>query len=177
MKIGYPCINRTIECQGDKTFRLKSYSENRLREVIGNNLRCLAKILDYNTANNILFFRISSELVPFASHPVCKVPWQSIFKPDFIGIGNTIKKQNIRISMHPDQFTLINSRDEDIFGRSVKELLYHAEVLDLMGLDGTAKIQIHVGGVYGDKASSIGRFIKRYQELPGPIRKRLVIEN
>jgi len=59
----------------------------------------------------------------------------------------------------------------------VKELLYHAGLLDAMGLDATAKIQIHVGGVYGNKQESILRFLRRYRELQDRIRKRLVIEN
>lgn len=177
MKIGYPCINRTLECQGNKTFRLRSYSQKRLSEVIENNLRCLKRILEFNISNNILFFRISSDLIPFASHPVCKTKWQKIFRPDLEAIGHIIKSKEMRISMHPAQFTLINSQDKGVFGRSVKELLYHAEVLDLMGLGDEAKIQVHVGGVYGDKVKSAERFIKRYRTLPSPIRKRLVIEN
>lgn len=79
--------------------------------------------------------------------------------------------------MHPDQFTLINSPDDEVFKRSIKELLYHAQVLDLLGLDKSAKIQIHVGGVYGDKLKSKRRFVKRYDQLDKSIRKRLVIEN
>ncbi len=53
--------------------------------------------------------------------------------------------------MHPDQFTLINSIKEDIFERSKNELTYHAQILDLLKLDTSAKIQIHVGVAYGDK--------------------------
>jgi len=79
--------------------------------------------------------------------------------------------------MHPDQFTLINSLKEEIFERSKKELKYHVEILDLMKLDTTAKVQIHVGGVYGDKKGSIGRFVTRFNELDGLIVRRLVIEN
>lgn len=177
MKIGYPCINRSIECQGGRTFRLKSYSGKRLREVIENNLRCLWRMLEYNEEKGILFFRISSDLIPFASHPVCKVRWQKIYKSDFQDIGKFIKKHRMRISMHPDQFTLINSQDESIFERSVMELSYHADVLDLLGLGPTAKIQIHVGGVYGDKETSLARFVNRYALLPASVRAHLVIEN
>jgi len=61
--------------------------------------------------------------------------------------------------------------------RSVKELLYHTDLLDIMGLDAAAKIQIHVGGLYGNKRKSILRFLRRYRELQDRIRKRLVIEN
>ena len=83
----------------------------------------------------------------------------------------------MRVTMHPDQFILINSLDAGIYERSVAELVYHARVLDLMGLDGTHKVQIHVGGVYGDKEESISRFASRYRKLPAAVRRRLVVEN
>ena len=177
MKIGYPCINRSLTCKGNKTFRLKSYSEERLIATVENNLNCLLAILRYNVEHNLLFFRITSDLVPFASHPVCAFAWQEYFGTQLKTIGTFIKKHDIRISMHPDQFTLINSLDEDIFRRSESELLYHTQVLDLMGLDVSAKVQIHIGGVYNDKAKSIKRFVSRFNQLDATIKKRLVIEN
>ena len=177
MKIGYPCINRTLACQGNKTFRLKSYSINRLIETVENNLDCLLDILTYNVNHNILFFRVSSDLIPFASHPICTFDWQTCFKKQFQKIGKFITEHRMRISMHPDQFTLINSKDENIFERSARELQYHAHVLDAMGLDTSAKIQIHVGGTYGDKHASMERFVARYDSLDNSIKRRLVIEN
>ena len=98
MKIGYPCINRTIECQGNRTFRLKSYSEKKLVRTIDNNLDCLLKILQFNVKHNILFFRITSDLVPFASHSICKFNWQKNFRKKFQVIGDYIKYNNIRES-------------------------------------------------------------------------------
>ena len=177
MRIGYPCINRTIDCTANSTFRLKSYSETRLKDSIKNNLLCLRKILQFNLEHRLLFFRISSDLVPFASHPINKFNWQTYFQEDFEEIGAFIIKNRMRISMHPDQFTLINSIKQEIFERSKKELIYHAEILDLMELDKSAKIQIHVGGAYGDKQKSIERFIKRFNELDDSVVQRLVIEN
>lgn len=177
MKIGYPCINRTIECKGNRTFRLKSYSEERLVETVTNNLECLESILRFNSDHGLLFFRITSDLIPFASHPICTFHWQETFRNQFRSIGRYIEDHNIRISMHPDQFTLINSQREDVFLRSLRELVYHADVLELMGLDMTAKIQIHVGGVYGEKKRSMDRFIERYESLDRRIAQRLVIEN
>ena len=177
MRISYPCINRSIACQGAKTFRLKSYSEERLIGTVENNLSCLAEVLKFNLRHNILFFRITSDLVPFASHPVCRFDWQTYFKKRFREIGDFIRSHQMRISMHPDQFTLINSQDRGVFRRSVEELLYHCQVLDLMRLDSSAKIQIHVGGVYGDKRKSMERFMKRFIRLDRRIQRRLVIEN
>jgi len=177
MKIGYPCINRTISCRGNKTFRLKSYNPDRLIDTIQNNLTCLRKILTFNVSHNLLFFRITSDLIPFASHPICTYPWQTHFQNTLHSLGDFITTHQIRISMHPDQFTLINSPRPDIFSRSVKELNYHAQVLDLMHLDTTHKIQIHIGGKYDDKKKSMQRFIHRYRQLPSSITQRLVIEN
>lgn len=177
MKIGYPCINRSIECSSSKTFRLKSYTEQKFKETVSNNLTCLKKILLYNIKYNLLFFRISSDLIPFASHPVCTFPWQQHYKKDFEAIGSLIKKHKMRISMHPDQFTLINSPDKNIYERSCAELYYHTQVLELMKLGVKSKIQIHIGGIYGDKQKSIKRFISRYYKLSPLIKKHLVIEN
>jgi UV DNA damage endonuclease len=177
MKIGYPCINTSIGCTANSTFRLKSYSRQRLIETVQRNLDCLKKILEWNVEHGFYFFRIGSPLIPFASHPVCKVDWVSHFREHFKRIGNYIKKNKIRISMHPDQFTLINSIDVKILERSIEELKYHCRVLDALGLDLTAKVQIHVGGVYGNKEKSMHRFIERYEKLPAMIKKRLVIEN
>jgi UV DNA damage endonuclease len=177
MKIGYPCINRSIGCKANHTFRLKSYSEHRLVETVQQNLDCLFEILKFNARNQLLFFRITSDLVPFASHPVNTFRWQHHFAFRLREIGKFIRGHNMRISMHPDQFTLINPLDPDIFARSVAELEYHAQVLDQMELDTTAKIQIHVGGVYKEKQKSIKRFITRYRKLGKTLRRRLVIEN
>ncbi len=177
MKIGYPCINTSVECKSTQTFRLKSYSERRLKETIKNNLICLERILRFNLKHNILFFRIASDIVPFASHPICKFGWQRYFRKRFKAIGDFVKNCDMRISMHPDQFTLINSLDNRVFKNSVGELTYHAQMLDLMELDTSAKIQIHVGGVYKDKEKSKARFAERFEKLDELVKRRLVIEN
>jgi len=177
MRIGYPCINRTLNCSASSIFRLKSYSEARLKTSIENNLDCLLRILQFNLENRLYFFRISSDLVPFASHPVNRFSWQKHFQIEFEEIGEFIVKNRMRISMHPDQFTLINSSKDEIFERSKRELVYHAEILDLMKLDTSAKIQIHVGGAYGDRKASMERFVARFYRLPDSVIRRLVIEN
>jgi UV DNA damage endonuclease len=180
MKIGYPCINNSIPRNAPSTFRLASFSESKLIQILKGNLIHLNQILKYNVKNNLLFFRISSDLVPFASHSICKFSWYKFFQLEFEQIGDYIKKQNIRISMHPDQFVVLNSPKDKILENSINELKYHCKLLDTMGLDETAKVQIHVGGVYGNKPEAIDRFIKTYNNIhliDSSIKKRLVIEN
>lgn len=177
MKIGYPCINWSVGCTVNSTFRLASYTDELFAQKAINNVSCLSKILKWNVENGLLNFRIGSDIIPFASHEVCKVEWEIMLKAALEMTGDYIKENNIRISMHPDQFILLNAEKKDIIENSIKELDYHARFLDAMGLDKTAKIQIHVGGVYGNKEESIKRFIQTYKKLPENIKSRLVIEN
>ena len=177
MKIGYPCINRSLKRRSRSTFRLKSYSAARLLETTARNLEGLRDILNYNRRQGLLFFRITSDLVPFASHPVCTVAWADVLAESFAEAGGIIRRQNMRICMHPDPFTLINSPRPEVWERSLAELRYHVGVLNALGLGTDAKIQLHVGGVYGDKRASLDRFVQRYHQIPGDIRDHLVIEN
>lgn len=177
MRIGYPCINRSIGCTANHTFRLKNYSTQRLFDTVEQNLQCLLTILKYNTKHDIRFFRITSGLIPFASHPVCTANWRERFASTFQQVGRYVRRHGMRISMHPDQFVLFNAKDPAIVAAGIGELGYHAEVLDVMGLGPSAKIVIHVGGVYGDREASLQRFADVYEGLDRAIKRRLVIEN
>ena len=171
MKIGYPCINYSIGKKTVSTFRLSSYSEEKLIQCINYNLATLVEILKFNIANNFMFFRISSDVIPFASHPICKFDWESYFNSEFKEIGKFVTKNNMRVSMHPDQFVILNSADEKIVQNSIRELQYHFKVLETMSLPYDAKIQIHVGGVYGNKEAAKSRFIKNFNSLEENLRK------
>lgn len=177
IRIGYPCSNLTLRATAARTFRLASYSDERLIETVDENLTALESYLRWNAAHGISFFRISSDTVPFASHPVMSVDWQRHFADRFAEIGALIAIHRMRISVHPGQYTLLNSDRPEVIERSVAELVYHADLLDLLGLDQTHKIQIHVGGIYGDKATASARFVDTWTCLPEPVRRRLVIEN
>jgi UV DNA damage endonuclease len=150
MKIGYPCICTSL-CTASHIFRLANYTNEKCLEVTNQNLLCLQKILEYNIQHGFYFFRISSQTVPFASHSICTIDWIKHFSTKLYTIGQYIKDNDCRISMHPDQFCLINAKDD----RSIAELDYHCRLLDEMDLDSSAKIQIHVGGLYGDKQVSL----------------------
>ncbi|MGI4832382.1 MAG: UV DNA damage repair endonuclease UvsE [Janthinobacterium lividum] len=178
MKIGYPCVNETLDCSAARTFRLASYSPERLIETVAANLACLRRILEWNVAHGLLFFRMGSDIVPFGSHEVNTFPWQTHFKEDFRALGAFIKENGMRISFHPDQFVVLNSPDPGIVQRSVNELIYQGSMLDLMELDSTAKLQIHAGGAYGDKGLALARWVETFRQLlPAAVKARLVVEN
>ncbi len=177
MRIGYPCINRTLDCSSARTFRLASFTEDRFLKTVHDNLQCLERIIDFNIEKGMLFFRITSDLIPFASHEICKVNWESIFSGRFQELGEKIRSGVMRVSMHPDQFVLLNSPRNDVVENSIRELEYHAKLLDLMELDLTAKIQIHVGGVYENKQAALQRFCESFNNLSQSVKRRLVIEN
>ena len=82
--------------------------------------------------------------------------------------------------MHPDQFVILNTPNSVILKNSINELRYHCKVLDAMRLETRAKVQIHIGGVYGNKIKAIERFVKTYNNnslIDEVIKRRLVIEN
>lgn len=177
MKIGYACI-----CVGEpsvnmRTCIMKFATEARLCEIMEYNLRSLKNILIYNEQHHIQMFRISSDLIPFGSSPINQVDWQVRYRALFQELGCYIKAHGLRVSMHPGQYTLLNSPREDVVKRSILDLQYHCDVLDAMELDGSHKIILHIGGVYGDKTSAVQRFLTVYQQLSESIKNRLVIEN
>ncbi len=177
MRIGYPCINLGFPCRPSRTFRLASLSEERLYATVDGNLRCLEEIVCWNVAHGLLFLRITSDLVPLASHPENRVPWAGEFAPRFAEIGALIRGHGMRISMHPGQYTVLSSPRREVTEAARADLAYHAQVLDLLGLDRTAKVQIHVGGAYGDRRAAAARFAAAVEALPPRVRERLIVEN
>lgn len=176
MKIGYACMTIGLETSL-KSCILKNATPDVLSKIIANNLIHLKNSILYNIENNIKLFRISSDIIPFASHPVNTLDWKTIYKDELFSIGILIKKSNMRVSMHPGQYTIINSPTSTVVEKSILELQYHADFLDALDLDSTHKIVLHIGGVYGEKSNAISRFCETYNALNENIKNRLIIEN
>lgn len=177
MSIGYACLTVGVPGTDQKSCIMKNASEERLTELIAHNLNSLNNMIEYNSRNKIRLFRISSDLIPFGSSPVNVLPWQDMFMPQFRQIGEKIRKHGVRVSMHPGQYTVLNSPNPDVVTRSVEDLKYHCKVLDSLGAGPESKIVLHVGGIYNDKAQAVKTFIANYTQLEDGVKKRLVIEN
>ena len=177
MAIGYACLTVGVPGTGFRTCRKDAATPEVLRELIRHNLTSLDRILDYNDARDIRLFRISSDIIPFGSHPVNRLRWWEEFADELGALGAKAADRGLRLSMHPGQYTVLNSPNPDVVERAVADLAYHNRFLDAMGLDGSNKLILHIGGAYGDKRSALRRFAENYAGLDDGIRRRLVIEN
>lgn len=178
MRIGYACINMTMPSKF-KTCRLKTVElegMEKVKELALHNLNETLRVIEWNIAHDLYFYRMSSDLIPFATHPVMTWDWAE--DADVQEVTKKIKQlqqqHNLRLSVHPGQYTLINSPNAKVVRKAILDLRYHAKLLTLTG--GTDMI-LHLGGVYGDKEAAKSRFISAYGKLPADVRSYLRIEN
>lgn len=187
-RLGYVAMTLSLEdCSPSGTLTYKTFSNlpegesriNRLRKITKKNLINTMRILRYNKAMNIPVYRLTSRLVPLATHPeLANWDYALDFAEQLKEIGEFIMDNDFRISAHPDHFTLINSPYDNIFVVSYRDLDYHVRLFEAMGLnDYRYKLVLHVGGVYGNKSDSIKRFYENFSRLPARVSKRLIIEN
>ena len=177
MRIGYACLTVAVEQTSIRTCAQKNAAPDRLLTLAGENLLALERMIDYNLKNGIRLYRISSDLIPFGSSLAANLPWESIYAGRLASIAQKIAYGGMRVSMHPGQYTVLNSADPGVVSRAIDDLRYHARVLDALHLDRSNKIILHVGGKYGDPAGALARFRAVYRDLDESIRRRLVLEN
>ncbi len=159
--------------------RSNEEQRNRLSELCLINAESLLKALEYCHQNEIGDFRINSQILPLKTHPdlgydILDLPGSDQIIQAFKTCGEYSRKNNIRTTFHPDQFIVLSSPHPDVVKRSIADLQYQAQVAQWVNAD---VINIHAGGVYGDKPSAIKRLVHTVESLPDPIRKRLSLEN
>ena len=185
MNLGYACINHglstlpkskrvtTNRSMIKKTF--KERGTTYASEITLQNVTDLLTILQWNVDNDIRFFRMSSDIFPWASE------YDLEQLPDFNAIADTLRRcgdfatqHGIRLTTHPGPYNKLCSSDERIINNTVKDLNHHAEVMDLMGLSATPynKINIHVGATYGDKPAAGEVFCRNFDRLSDTCKQR-----
>ena len=187
IRLGYVAISLSIE-QGspNKTVTVANLQKlanpadrlSRLRRLARENLANQLRVLRYNAAHDIHLFRFTSKLFPLATHPEAD-GWDYVgeFAAELWDIGEYARQHGMRVSAHPDHFTILNSPDEQVLSGTLKDLEYHMRLFDAMGFGAEAKLVIHVGGLYKDKTQSLERFCRQFALLPAALRDRLIIEN
>ncbi len=128
---------------------------------------------------NIGAFRIMSPLFPRMTHP--EVGYALSDLPDGAAIGRLLsevrdfaRQHTVRLSFHPDQFVVLSSPHPNVVENSIRELEYQAYLAEALGAD---VINIHAGGVYGDKQQALQRFGEAFGRLSDSVRSLLTVEN
>ena len=181
MNLGYACINLELADQGITTNRgmiRKTFLEKGIgyaSELAFQNAQALLKIMEWNVENGVRVFRMTSDLFPWASEYKLKD------LPHYKEIGDILQKAgklNVRVSSHPGPFNKVAGVGPTL-QNTIKDLETHSEVFDLMGLPQShwSKINIHVGGAYGNKEETLKRFAENFNLLSSALRSRLTVEN
>jgi UV DNA damage endonuclease len=134
-------------------------------------------MIHWNEEKGIRFLRMSSDMFPHKSNSAAPSYDFEFVRPLLEEAGQLARSLNHRLTFHPGQYNVVGTTSEEIFQRTVAELDWHAEVLDIMGCDKDSIMVVHGGGVYGDKAATIRRWAENYKRLPERVQRRLVVEN
>ncbi|MDP4171724.1 MAG: UV DNA damage repair endonuclease UvsE [Bacillota bacterium] len=162
----------TRYAQMDKEERLE-----KLRSVTKENIDHTLRMLHYNLAHEIELYRFSGSIVPLATHPEVMWDFVSPFQEQWKEIGELVTRNRLRVSFHPNQFTLFTSSRLEVTENAIKDMNYHYQMLEAMGLEDKGLINIHIGGAYGDKDLTIERFYQNLVQLPSPVKKVMTLEN
>ena len=146
---------------------------------LGVSLQYLDAIFDYLSRHSIDMYRMTSDLAPYATHPDLPQFHNQVkeFARELRRTGDKARQLDLRLSLHPSQFIVLNSPDAAVRKKSIWDLRVQAELLDTMELNEEAVIVIHAGGAYGDIESGIDRWCQTWEQLPERVRARLVLEN
>ena len=180
IRLGYVAISKSLDITSSKTITytnfIKDPNYNKLHNIINENLNNLKEILKYNIKNNIHFYRLTSKLIPLATHKNINYDYITPFKEKFNYISKLINQNKIRIDVHPDQFNVLNSVNNEIVNNTIKSLEYHYNILTALNIKDKIII-LHIGGNTFGKNKSITRFINNFNKLPSYLKKCIAIEN
>ena len=187
MKLGYACINMTLQAAGGITtnrgMRQKTFNERGLSHVSDlalQNCKDLISIIEWNEEMGIKLFRMSSDIFPWVTfYDFKELPDYKEIKSILENVGVLAEKYGHRLTFHPSHFNALGSPKPTVVDKTIKELNAHSKIMDMMGLSATVynKINIHIGGAYGDKQATLKRWIDNYHLLDFNTKERLTVEN
>mgnify|MGYP003323501180 CR=1 FL=1 len=187
-RFGYACLNMTlgalkprITCNRGmirRTFDAKGIPY--ASELALQNVTDLISHIQWNHEHGIEVFRITSCLFPWASeYNLQDLPDYEQIVENLQQAGKLAKQYGQRLSTHPGQYNVLTSPREEVVKNCITDLEIHGELFDLMGMPRSpgAKINIHIGGAYGDRPAAMKRWKKNYTRLSDSVKSRLTVEN
>jgi len=167
----------------NRTMRRKTFDQRGIDYVSDLallNVKDLKTIVEWNNEHGIKLFRLSSQIFPWQD----EYEFSSLKDYDeicelMLEIGAIATKAGQRLTMHPGPYNCLASPNPKVVEKTIRELDFHSEQFNIMGYAPSHynKINIHVGGAYGDKKSTLARFVSNFNLLRDDTKKRLVIEN
>ena len=129
---------------------------------------------------NLRMVRLSSDILPVYTQRDWAGFWRTsavraYCERAFGAVGALARKNNVRLSMHPGQFTVLASENPGIVDRSIEEFEYHADMARWMGYGKSFqdfKINVHISGKLGPDGIR-----SAYQHLTPEARNCITIEN
>jgi UV DNA damage endonuclease len=161
-----------------KTFETKGLSY--VSELALLNLKDCKKILEWNVKNDILVYRLSSDMFPcLGFYRLEDLPKFDLIKRTLEDIGKYVIENGIRVTFHPSHFCVLASDKPLVVSNAVDELNKHAQIFDLMGLPMTPyhAINIHIGTTKPTLSDAANRFVDNFNLLSDSCKRRLTIEN
>ena len=162
--LGYACINmslsersKALRITTNRTMIKRTYKDRGIEyasELALLNIRDLYTILQWNVSHGIYFYRLSSNILPWASeYDLVDMPNFGAIHAAALKAGNYAREHGIRLTSHPGPFNKLASPKERVYQLTKTDLSVHGDLFDLIGLPRTpyAKLNIHVGAAYGDK--------------------------
>ncbi|MFD0696868.1 UV DNA damage repair endonuclease UvsE [Paenibacillus sp. GCM10027628] len=187
IRLGYVAMSTEVKnASPSKTMTATNFSKlvdreaaiRKLERIAAENLHNTLRLLRHNRAHDIMVYRFSSKLIPLIGHELLK-DWDPIptLAAEFQEVGTYAKQNGMRVSFHPDHFTVLSTPKKDVLQKSIEDLERHSAMLNAMGLGMEAMCNIHVGGTYGDKDKAAKRFVHNFMELRPEIQQRITLEN
>ena len=186
MNLGYACINTGLSANKimtNRTMRRKTFEAKGLdyvSELALANIKDLETIVKWNNEHRIKLFRLSSQIFPWSDdYKLSDLKDDAEICDRMFNIGNIATQAGQRLTMHPGPYNCLASPNQKVVEKTIRELNCHSEQFNMMGFEPSPynKINIHVGGAYGDKEATLERFCMNFYLLRDDTQKRLVIEN
>ena len=137
----------------------REVAEERLWDLMTHNIQAFENLVSYvgRLPNELRMVRLSSDCLPLYTQSDWCYFWQRsdvvrYCEEHFAKVGDLARSIDVRLSMHPGQFTVLASSSPDIVNRSIEEFEYHVNMARWMGY-GTSfqdfKINVHISGRQG----------------------------